>query len=106
MIILKQTLIRFVVRLIESMPKFITFHKKLIKATTYIVKHIDNCNHNMVIDDNGSHCTKCGASYYEAIDFKYERKEFLISRDILNGNYSGRIEKIFKQHQTGEIDVR
>lgn len=106
MIILKQTLIRFAVRLIESMPNFITFHKKLIILTTFVVKRIENCDHNMVIADNGSHCTRCGADYYEIIDFKYERKEFLISRDILNGYYSGRVEKLFKQHQTGDMYVR
>lgn len=88
------------------MPNFITFHKKLITFTTFIVKHIDNCDHNMVIVDNSSHCTKCGADYYEIIDFKYERKEFLISRDILSGHYSGRVERLFKQHKTGEKNAR
>ena len=86
------------------MPNFITFHKKLIYFTTQIVKRIDNCEHSMVIDDKNSFCVRCGATYFEIIEFKYEKKEFLISRDILNGHYTGRIEKLFKQLK--QIDTK
>lgn len=96
MIILKQVLIRFTVRLIEMMPTYVDFHKKMIKITTFVVANVDNCNHNMIIADDNSHCSHCGANYFEVIEFKYERKEYLISRDILNGHYSGRVEKFFK----------
>jgi len=96
MIIFKQTLIRFTTRLIEMMPTYIDFHKKTISIASVFVAKIDNCDHNMIIADDNSYCANCGANYYEAIEYKYERKEFLVSRDILNGKYNGRLERFFK----------
>jgi hypothetical protein len=78
------------------MPTYIQFHEKMILATYFIVNNVDSCEHDMVINDDSSYCKKCGANYFEAIEFKYERKEYLISRDILNGLYTGRNEKFFK----------
>lgn len=79
------------------MPNFISFHSKMLGATESIVKHIDECEHAMVVDDYESFCVKCGANYMEAIEFKYERKEFLISKDILNGRYVGGITRVLRE---------
>ena len=78
------------------MPTYIEFHKKLIYAIFFITKESSTCSHNMNSNGDKSYCKICGADYFEAIEYKFEYKELVMSRDILAGKYSDSIEKSIK----------
>jgi len=95
MIILKQTILRLVTRLAQYAPNLIDFHLKLNIAVCFLTRNIPLCEHDMLIADSQSYCRKCGADFVEAIEFRYEKKEFYILREILHGRALRRVNKLF-----------